>query len=158
MEKIADAQTAEAIRSLISPMVAAYTAWITQQSTIELADPVGKASPFGDRSETAKDLLHRATIVNQRIAAGLQALDDPDVLTAFRMANRSSAIALRQRSIHNTDRSPADLKAPIWRPFQLAFMLMNLVGIAQPTTIDSPKGEASPTGNRRFTLLSHRWR
>ncbi len=143
-------RSSEAIRSLISPMVAAYTAWITQQSMIELADP--------DRSETAKDLLHRATIVNQRIAAGLQALDDPDVLTAFRMANRSISIAIRQRGIHNSDRSPADAKPPTWRPFQLAFLLMNLVGIDRPSSNDSPKGEASPTGNRRFTLLPHRWR
>jgi Helicase conserved C-terminal domain len=130
MEKIADAETAEAIRILISPMVQAYTDWIAKQSTIELAD--------SSRAETAAELLRRATIVNQRIAAGLQALDDPDVLTAFRMANRSIAIALRQRSIHNTDLSPLDVKVkvPTWRPFQLAFLLMNLVGIAQPTTID----------------------
>jgi hypothetical protein len=128
MEKIADAETAEAIRTLISPMVQAYTDWIAQQSTIELAD--------SSRVETAAELLRRATIVNQRIAAGLQALDDPDVLSAFRMANRSISTAIRQRGIHNSDRSPADAKPPTWRPFQLAFLLMNLVGIDRPTSND----------------------
>jgi Helicase conserved C-terminal domain len=128
MEKIADAETADAIRTLISPMVQAYTDWIAQQSTIQLAD--------SSRAETAAELLRRATIVNQRIAAGLQALDDPDVLTAFRMANRSIAKAIRQRNTHNSDELPESVKAPTWRPFQLAFLLMNLVGIAQPTTID----------------------
>ena len=40
-------------------------------------------------------------------------LDAPDVLTAFRMANRSIATAIRQRSIHNTDLSPLDVKVKV---------------------------------------------
>lgn len=126
MEKIADAETAEAIRTLISPMVQAYTDWLDRQSKIELADPA--------RADTSHELLHRATLVNKRIAAGLQALDDPDVLTAFRMANRAIATTFRQRKTHNTDRSPESVDAPNWRPFQLAFLLMNLVGIAEPSS------------------------
>jgi Helicase conserved C-terminal domain len=128
METIAAAETADDIRSLVSPMVAAYAAWITQQSKIELTNAT--------RAGVAVELMHRATIVNQRIAAGLKALDDPNVLDAFRIANQAIATAIRQRSTHNSDKSPTDLKPPKWRPFQLAFLLMNLVGIEQPNSSD----------------------
>jgi Helicase conserved C-terminal domain len=128
METIAAAETADAIRTLVSPMVTAYAAWIAQQSAIQLTDPT--------RAGVAAELMHRATVVNQRIAAGLQALDDPNVFDAFRMANQAIATAIRQRSTHNSNGSPADLDPPKWRPFQLAFLLMNLVGIEQPTSND----------------------
>jgi Helicase conserved C-terminal domain len=128
METIAAAETADAIRTLVNPMVTAYAAWIVQQSAIQLTDPT--------RTGVAAELMRRATLVNQRIAAGLQALDDPNVLDAFRIANQAIATAIRQRSTHNIDKLPADLKPPKWRPFQLAFLLMNLVGIEQPTSSD----------------------
>jgi Helicase conserved C-terminal domain len=128
MEKIAAAETADAIRSLISPMVTAYATWITQQSAIELTNST--------HIEVATDLLKRANLVNKRITAGLKALDEPDVLEAFRIANQAIATAIRQRNTHNSDRLPADLDPPKWRPFQLAFLLMNLVGIEQPTSND----------------------
>jgi hypothetical protein len=128
MEAIAIAETAEAMRSIISPMVQAYTNWITQQAATELTE--------ASRQTTAQDLLKRAKVVNQRIAAGLQSLDDPNVLTAFRIANQAIATAIRQRNTHNSDKLPENETAPKWRPFQLAFLLMNLVGIAQPTNHD----------------------
>jgi hypothetical protein len=99
MEKIAAAETADEIRQLISPMVTAYATWITQQSAVELTNST--------HTEIATDLLKRAAIVNQRIAAGLKALDEPNVLEAFRIANQSIATAIRQRNTHNTDRSPS---------------------------------------------------
>jgi hypothetical protein len=53
------------------------------------------------------------------------------VFEAFRIANRAMATAARQRSSHDRpDVTPASLKPPVWRPFQLAFLLMNLVGTA----------------------------
>ena len=130
METIAEAKTAEAIRTLISPMVTAYGDWIAMQ-----AAPIA-THPDDQRPATAKHLLDQATQIKNRIAAGLQALDEPNVLEAFRMANRTIAIALRRRSTHNSDQDPATVKPPKWRPFQLAFILMNLVGIAEPSHND----------------------
>ncbi|MCU0552127.1 MAG: DISARM system helicase DrmA [Leptolyngbya sp. Prado105] len=130
MEAIAQANSADAVRAQISPMVQAYADWIATQP---IPDPTNAAD---QRPITARDLLHRATIVNQRIAAGLAALDDPQVLEAFQLANRAIATAIRRRLTHGSDRQPEDIKPPKWRPFQLAFVLMNLVGIAQPGSRD----------------------
>jgi hypothetical protein len=48
---------------------------------------------------------------------------DADALDAFRLANRAVARALRQR---------LKIEAPRWRAFQLAFILLNLPGHADP--------------------------
>ena len=130
MEAIAAATSAAAIRILIGPMVTAYGEWIKMQ-----AIPIATHSD-DCRTQTAQELVKGATCVNKRIAAGLEALDDPNVLEAFRMANRTIAISMRRRATHNTDKTPDSINAPKWRPFQLAFILMNLVGIAQPKNGD----------------------
>ena len=129
MEALAAASTADAVRSMVSPMVTAYTKWIGEQRTKAPKQPK-------HRVDVANDLLNRAGIANERIAAGLQSLDDPEVLEAFRIANRAIATAIRQRSVHGTDKSPSDIEPPKWRPFQLAFLLMNLVGLSLPEHSD----------------------
>jgi hypothetical protein len=124
MEALAAAPTVEALRNMMSGIVDAYGVWIEAQKLNLPSEP--------ERLEVANDLLNRATRANKRIAAGLQALDDPNVLEAFQIANRAIAIAIRQRLTHNTDTTPESVKPPAWRPFQLAFLLMNLVGITHP--------------------------
>ncbi|MEH1807101.1 hypothetical protein [Nostoc sp.] len=128
MEALAAASTAEALRNLLSPMVSAYSEWIDEQ---RIKCPTGQK-----RLGVAKDLLDRAVIAKDRITAGLSALDDPQVLDAFRIANRAIALAIRQRATHKKNITPESVAPPTWRPFQLAFLLMNLVGIANPEHSD----------------------
>jgi hypothetical protein len=129
MEAIAAAPDAVTVRNMLSGIVTAYTRWIAEQRTQAPTD-----SP--QRAKVAQSLLDRAAIANQRIEAGLQALDDPQILEAFQIANRAIATSLRQRSIHDTDKSPDEVSPPKWRPFQLAFLLMNITGIADPLHCD----------------------
>jgi hypothetical protein len=70
-----------------------------------------------------------------RIEAGIELLaTDADVLEAFRIANRAMALAGRRRDWIQSERAQPlhSLKAPAWRPFQLAFLLMTLRGLAEP--------------------------
>jgi hypothetical protein len=123
---LGNASDAESVRKMIGGIVIAYTNWISQQRLQSPTTPK-------NRADFASELLDRAAKVNQRINDGLQALDDPDVLEAFKIANRAIDTAIRQRSIHGKENAlPEDLAAPKWRPFQLAFLLMNIVGIANP--------------------------
>lgn len=125
MEALSNAETADAVRALVGPMVKAYGAWITKQ---------GKQLPSEKgRHEIAEALLTNASRAQRRTQAGLDALDDPTVLEAFRLANKAIATAIRQRACHDRpDAEAKDIAPPTWRPFQLAFLVMNIVGTAQP--------------------------
>ena len=125
IEALAEAATAEEIQQKIGPMLAAYAAWIKRQAK--------NAQHEGGRKAVANELLQNAQRAHDRINAGLAALSDPLVFEAFRIANSAIATAIRQRLSHDKpDTPPAAHKPPIWRPFQLAFLVMNLPGVAQP--------------------------
>ena len=84
------------------------------------------------RQEIAEALLQRAGTAAQRIEEGIAALADPHVLQAFCLANRVMAQAGRRRAGTLQGKDPATVDPPTWRPFQLAFLLMNLPGIVNP--------------------------
>lgn len=54
------------------------------------------------------------------------------MLEAFRITNRVIAIARRRQLSQDLDKPPDSFTPPEWRPFQLAFILLNLVSITQP--------------------------
>lgn len=129
MEALADAADAQTVRRMVNPMVTSYTQWIIDQQAAAPSEP--------QQTKVATDLLNRARKICHRIAAGLQALDDPLVFEAFQIANRAIATARRQRLTHDSDNiSPEDFPPPKWRPFQLAFLLLNIVSITNPENSD----------------------
>ena len=84
-------------------------------------------------------------------------MNDPDVRHAFQIANRAMAAAARRRQGLAEGRPPDQVDAPAWRPFQLAYILMNLRGIVEERTDDGdpiqivvsgpdPAGTARDTG------------
>jgi hypothetical protein len=114
------------VETKLRPLVDQYRAWIeTQRSTV--------ATFKAGRRETAKELLRLAGAAADRIERGIAVLkEDPDALDAFRAANGAVARALRKR---------LGIETPRWHAFQIAFLLLNLPGLADPrdpnrTTVD----------------------
>ena len=119
MEALGALPDGAAAQAALAPIATEYRAWIAAQRDI--------AKTMQDRRrKTAEKLLRRAEVAAGRIERGIQVLaEDADVLDAFRMANRAVARALRRRLDSEAD-------SPRWRSFQLAFILLNLPGLADP--------------------------
>lgn len=117
MEALGALADGAAAAAVLAPLVAAYREWIEGRRA-------GIISLAGVRRETAEELLRLAEVAAARIERGIATLStDPDALDAFRVANRAVAAALRKR---------LGIRAPKWRAFQLAFLLLNLPGLADP--------------------------
>jgi hypothetical protein len=135
----------------LSPLAAAYEAWIVRQEE-RIADPNARLEGFED---TAREALRRCRLAAERIRAGVSlVVDDPDAREAFRFANRAMWLQ-RVRSLAAQDRrrdpslkledavATRDLpQNRTWRPFQLAFVLMNLPALANPTHEERAGGGA----------------
>jgi len=161
MEKLAQLNDGADAQAKLGGFVTQYREWIERQRT-------GLDSLTAHRKETAEELLHRAGIAAGRIQAGIDLLSKEDCLEAFRIANRAMAAQGRRRLALQQGKSPDEI-VPAWRPFQLAFILMNLRGIAEPADHDREVVDLLffPTGGGKteaylgiaaFTLVLRRFR
>ena len=124
MDALGQLQSGADANAKLGPLVSEYRKWIDDQAGNV---PVAPAS----RRDTGQELLQRARMAADRIQRGIDLLADQACIEAFRLANKTMAEAARRRLGVMQGRRPEDVK-PAWRPFQLAFILMNLPGIAQP--------------------------
>jgi hypothetical protein len=132
MQALAEATgDASALAAALERLPAAYEAWIATQRP----ERFGIRAPR--RLETA-DILHSGmTRAKERIASGIARLvSDATARKAFGLMNRAMAQAGRRRMAIERGVTPDDIDPPIWRPFQLAFILLNLDGLAQPDHAD----------------------
>lgn len=125
MENLAKLADVAEAKAKLSGLVVAYRDWIAGQRGKVPDQPK-------QRNATALDLLHQAEVAAGRIEAGIALLEQSDVFEAFRLANKCMAVAARQREGVLQGKEPVAVSAPAWRPFQLAFLLMNLRGLADP--------------------------
>lgn len=117
IEKLGALSDGAAVNAALGPIVTRYREWIAARR-----GPVERLP--NARRETAEALLAGAEFAATRIERGIALLaKDADALDAFRVANRAVARALRRRS---------GAASPQWRAFQLAFILLNLPGLADP--------------------------
>ncbi|MCA9543982.1 MAG: hypothetical protein KC613_06310, partial [Myxococcales bacterium] len=119
MEALAALDDGPALRTALLPLVDAYQAWIQAQAALGVGG--------GQRAQTRDRLMAGAGDACARIQRGIERLAaDAEARRAFCWMNGAMAQAARQRS---ADRYAGD-KVPEWRLFQLAFVLLNVCGIA----------------------------
>lgn len=128
MDELARLADGADAKKKLGNFVARYREWISQQAAHTPASPKR-------RKETVDELLKRAGLAADRIEAGIALLEENDCLEAFRIANRAMATQGRRRLVQQLNKKPEEV-TPSWRPFQLAFLLMNLKGIAKPDDQD----------------------
>ena len=121
MDKLGALADGAAAEAALRPLVSAYRDWLDAQQA-------NAVQPDGPRRETAETLVKNAAIAAERIERGISLLaQSPEALDAFRTANRAVARALKKR---------LGIEHPRWRVFQLAFILLNLPGLADPRDQD----------------------
>ncbi|MEU9480164.1 helicase-related protein [Streptomyces sp. NPDC048191] len=124
------------LREELGEFAAHYRAWYVGQLNTDIPE-------WG--REAADRILGRVHTAVTRIESGVRTLCDPDrpeLLRAFRAANRAMALQMRhsardQAGERRARRDPVLLDpAPnpeaTWRPFQLAFFLLAMDGVADP--------------------------
>ncbi len=141
LAELAEAGPAATLTRALRPLVAGYRRWITKNEA-SAGDPARRLDEY--RPEV-RDALRDARTSADRIEAGINLLAaDPTAREAFGFANRAMYLqrvhtmaASRRREDPTTPL--ADAVAAVdqpdhhrWRPFQLAFVLLNLPALADP--------------------------
>lgn len=161
IDALANLANAAEAKTKLQPLVGAYRNWIAAQTAKEPPYPTR-------RRDTAQELLNRCEFAARRIEVGIDLLADSQCLQAFKIANMCMAEAARRRQGVIQGKKPEDI-TPRWYPFQLAFLLMNLPGIANPSSDDRKTVDLLffPTGGGKteaylglaaFTLVLRRLR
>ncbi len=137
MNRLAEMPTEELVAAL-SLLTDDYTAWIAEQRSRIGSDVVGFDRAAGEALDRCGDVL-------ERLREGIGVLEtNEQALTAFRFMNRAMAAqrvhgvySLAQRRGETKSVDDYDIpKNRTWRPFQLAFVLLSIPALADPTHED----------------------
>ena len=133
MDALAACATAEQVVAAISPLLDEYSAWV-ESIRSELPALNSELQKTAARNLRACD----AALLRMRSAFQLMQ-ENPNALMAFRFMNLAMADQRRNSvaaALYRTKGSRSGPEeTPTWRPFQLAFILLNLLGLARD---DSP--------------------
>lgn len=144
MKVLAETTTSEQISSLLKPMVTAYDEWIVRIEKASLAIEIQQDSEL--RGAAAENIRRCKECAN-RMHAGLRLIqEDEHVFEAFRFSNQvmwdqriHSLWSAANRKLGAVNGNPIDFDNPAnrtWRPFQMGFILLNLIGIADEASTD----------------------
>jgi hypothetical protein len=127
MERLAEAGRAggAALRQVVEMLPRNYADWLRIQA--------GGIKDIGGvrRQETATRLMEAMRRARERIEAGINLIVSNDAARlAFIAMNDSVQRAARRRNAQGNGKRLEDQTPPAWRPFQLAFILLNLAGLA----------------------------
>lgn len=149
MATLADCRDGSQLRELLSPMVAGYRSWIQDEKEPEVRDlPEDLQVTAGDHLDDCREALRRMTAAVEMLAS------DETALRAFQFANhamllqRSHTVWAAARRKQKGDAPDEPTLEGRWRPFQLAFILINLPGLVDARHKDRRIGDLLwfPTG------------
>jgi hypothetical protein len=111
------------LAQILSDLPVLYGQWIEAER--------GRVRTLQDRRRAAAErLVTEMETARNRILAGIDILSRNDIArNAFRYMNLAVAMAARRRNA-GANGDPAAQTTPEWRPFQLAFILLNIAGLA----------------------------
>lgn len=137
MQRLASLDVNKLVTAL-SVLTKDYAAWIEEQSARIGSELIGY-----DAATAAA--IKRCQAIQHRLQQGIDTLkNDSKALAAFRFANKAMATqrvrsqyALEVRRGRDVSLDQFDLpKNRSWRPFQLAFLLLSIPALADPTSAD----------------------
>jgi hypothetical protein len=128
MEALATLVDVDDARAKLGRLVDHYRAWVNKQAD----DVAAESGMESNRVKVATELIRRARLAADRMAAGIELLAVEDVREAFCTANRTMARQARQREAQKYNTTPQLVPPPTWRAFQLGFILLNLRGLHDP--------------------------
>ena len=146
MKELAEVD-AKKLPKMLGPLVSAYGEWIDSQEK-KLNDSSEGLSQFGDAPSVA---IKNCRLTLERIEAGLKLLQtDSQAFDAFQFMNRAMWLqrthSIYSESVRRSGQPDFDKDIDLpknrsWRPFQIAFILLNLPGV---TKLDHPdRGEGA---------------
>jgi hypothetical protein len=131
---LAEAPDATALRRLLETIPVAYARWLGDvRARVDAETAAGRLTEA--RAGQARENITIAEGANARIQAGIEALCAPGndrLRRAFQLSQRAMVL---QRCWANN----APTATLLWRPFQLAFQLLSLSGLAFPQLPDGTR-------------------
>ncbi|MFC5752592.1 DISARM system helicase DrmA [Actinomadura rugatobispora] len=150
LAELADGPPA-ALLAALTPLVTGYRRWIERRRA-DLDDPARRLERHRSDAEAA---LEKAELAATRIQHGIERLGDPHARRAFGFANRAMylqrihTMAADRRGVDDSvalETALAEVDDPDnhrWRPFQLAFVLLNLPALADPAHPERAPGNSA---------------
>lgn len=138
MKDLAQVQSAAELEQMLAPLVEAYEVWVSETKNASMAVAIQDDPQLRD---AAMENISRCEECATRIRAGLALLSqDAHVRSAFQFANTVmwdqrvhsiwAAANRRVGEVSGSSSTHDKSENRTWRPFQIGFILLNLVGIA----------------------------